>query len=117
MSAVPSAEYVDVAALPWEERRPGVFWKVLSRDGEHQTILVRYAPGATVPRHRHLGEEQIFVLEGSVADDTGVCHAGNFARRPPGCTHTVHSANGALVLAVISGTTEPAPDDSGAGSF
>ena len=73
-------------------------------------MLVRYAPGAVIPRHRHLADEQIFVLEGSVSDDTGTCTAGNFARRPPGCVHTVHSPGGALVLAVIGGPTEPVPE-------
>jgi anti-sigma factor ChrR (cupin superfamily) len=109
---VSGSEYLDVAALAWDERRPGVFWKVLSKDGDRQTVLVRYAPGATIARHRHLGEEQIFVLEGSVMDDTGVCRAGNFARRPPGCIHTVRSPEGALVLAVISGTTQPVTEES-----
>jgi anti-sigma factor ChrR (cupin superfamily) len=106
---VPASQYLDVSGLRWEERRPGVFWKVLHRDGDRQTVLVRYAPGATIPRHRHLGEEQVFVMQGSVADDTGVCHAGDFARRPPGCVHTVRSPEGALVLAVVSGSTEPVP--------
>jgi anti-sigma factor ChrR (cupin superfamily) len=59
-----------------------------------------------VPRHRHIGDEQIWVIEGSVADDAGVCAAGNYARRPPGCVHTVTSPGGALVFAVISGSTE-----------
>jgi anti-sigma factor ChrR (cupin superfamily) len=108
MTADPVSQYVSAAGRPWEERRPGVRWKVLFRDGDRQTVLVRYAAGAVVPRHRHLGEEQIFVLEGAVADDTGVCRAGDFARRPPGCIHTVESPDGALVLAFITGTTEPA---------
>jgi anti-sigma factor ChrR (cupin superfamily) len=107
MTADPVSQYVSAAGRPWEERRPGVRWKVLFRDGDRQTVLVRYAAGAVVPRHRHLGEEQIFVLEGAVADDTGVCRAGDFARRPPGCVHTVESPDGALVLAIITGTTEP----------
>jgi anti-sigma factor ChrR (cupin superfamily) len=63
-----------------------------------------------VPRHRHLGDEQIFALEGSVSDDTGTCSAGDFARRPPGCVHTVRSEGGALVLAVMSGGTETVPE-------
>jgi hypothetical protein len=40
--------------------------------------------------------------------------AGDFARRPPGCVHAVRSAQGALVLAVMSGGTEPVPDPGGA---
>ena len=104
----PVSLYVNASDRPWVERRPGVFWKTLWEDGERKAILMRYAPGATIPRHRHLGDEQIFVLEGAVADDTGVCTAGNFARRPPGCVHTVRSPKGALVLAITSGPTEAA---------
>ena len=106
----PVTDYLDVGAQPWVERRPGVHWKVLFREDERQTVLVRYDPGATIPRHRHIGDEQIFVLEGEVEDDTGACRAGQFARRPPGCVHTVRSPRGALVLAIISGATEPMPD-------
>ena len=47
MSEAPISQYVDVSAGPWQ------------------------------PRHRHLGAERIFVLEGSVSDDTGTCTAGN----------------------------------------
>ena len=62
--------------------------------------------------HRHLGDEQVFVLEGSVSDDTGTCTAGNYVRRPPGCVHTVRSDDGALVLAILSGGTQPLPAES-----
>jgi anti-sigma factor ChrR (cupin superfamily) len=106
---VPRSQYVSVAARAWDERRPGVHWKVLHEDGDCRTVLVRYDPGAVIPRHRHLGDEQIFVLEGSVSDDTGTCAAGDYARRPPGSVHTVRSAGGALVLAVMTGGTEPVP--------
>lgn len=107
----PASAYVAAAERPWVERRAGVHWKTLFEDGDRRTVLVRYAPGAMIPRHRHLGEEQIFVLEGSVSDETGTCAAGDYARRPPGCVHTVRSAGGALVLAVMSGGTEPVPDN------
>ncbi|MGH7324982.1 MAG: cupin domain-containing protein [Candidatus Rokuibacteriota bacterium] len=107
MTASPVTLYVNAADRPWMERRPGVQWKVLWEEGNHRAVLMRYAPGATIPRHRHLGEEQIFVLEGSVTDDTGTCTSGNYARRPPGCIHTVTSRDGALVLAIMSGGTEP----------
>ena len=103
----PVSLFVDVAGRPWRERRPGVHWKVLWEEGDRRAVLMRYDPGAVIPRHRHLGDEQIFVLVGSVADDTGVCTQGNYARRPPGCVHTVRSPEGALVLAIMSGGTEP----------
>lgn len=107
MTDPPASLYVTVGDRGWVERRPGVHWKVLWEEGDRKAVLVRYAPGATIPRHRHLGDEQIFVLEGSVSDDTGTCTAGNYARRPPGCTHAVTSRDGALVLAIMSGGTEP----------
>jgi anti-sigma factor ChrR (cupin superfamily) len=107
MTNPPASLYVDAAARAWEERRPGVLWKMLWADGDRRAVLVRYAAGTTIPRHRHLGDEQIFVLEGSVTDDTGTCTAGNYARRPPGCVHTVRSLEGALVLAIMTGGTEP----------
>jgi anti-sigma factor ChrR (cupin superfamily) len=104
----PPTLYVNTADVPWAERHRGVFWKVLWQDEEgRKAILMRYEPGAVIPRHRHVGDEQIYVLEGSVADDTGVCTAGNYARRPPGCVHTVTSPTGALVIAITSGPTEP----------
>ena len=107
MSDPPRSLYVQPGERAWHERRPGVHWKVLWEEGDRKAVLMRYDPGATIPRHRHLGDEQIFVLEGSVSDDTGTCAQGGYARRPPGCVHSVSSGEGALVLAIISGGTEP----------
>ncbi len=108
MSGAPASLYVTAADRPWQERRPGVHWRILWEEGDRKAVLMRYDPGATIPRHRHLGDEQIFVLDGSVSDDTGTCTRGNYARRPPGCVHTVTSRDGALVLAIMTGGTEPA---------
>ena len=69
MTTPPVSLFVNTSTVPWVERRPGVFWKTLWEDGPHKAILMRYEPGATIPRHRHLGDEQIYVLEGSVADE------------------------------------------------
>lgn len=108
MSVTPRSLYVNVAERSWQERRPGVHWKVLWEEGDRKAVLMRYDPGATIPRHRHLGDEQIFVLEGGLSDDFGTCTEGNYARRPPGCVHTVTCRAGALVLAIMMGGTEPA---------
>jgi anti-sigma factor ChrR (cupin superfamily) len=108
VSDAPRSVYVNPGERAWQERRPGVHWKILWEEGDRKAVLIRYDPGATIPRHRHLGDEQIFVLEGSVSDDTGTCPTGGYARRPPGCVHAVESPDGALVLAVMTGGTEPA---------
>jgi anti-sigma factor ChrR (cupin superfamily) len=63
--------------------------------------------GATLPPHRHVGDELIFLIEGANADESGVVATGNMNYRPNGCVHTVKTENGATVLAVVWGRTEP----------
>ena len=50
--------------LPFEPFREGVEIHRLA-DGPAAAALLRYAPGASVPRHRHTGLETILVLTGS----------------------------------------------------
>jgi anti-sigma factor ChrR (cupin superfamily) len=60
-----------------------------------------------LPLHRHVGDELVFVIEGSNADESGELTAGNLNYRPNGCVHTVTTKNGATALAVVWGRTEP----------
>ncbi|MFZ5896574.1 MAG: cupin domain-containing protein [Myxococcota bacterium] len=62
--------------------------------------LLRYAPGARVPRHRHEGFEHILVLEGSQCDDRGRYEAGTLIVNEPGSEHDVWTAEGCLVLVI-----------------
>lgn len=60
--------------------------------------LLRYAPGACVPRHRHTGLETILVLEGSQADEVDCYRAGTLVVNPEGTEHSVRSEEGCVVL-------------------
>jgi anti-sigma factor ChrR (cupin superfamily) len=71
-------------------------------------MFIRFGAGASLPRHTHVGDELVYVLEGSVADDYGAVTAGNVGYRPRGCLHTVNSPRGATAFAVITGGTRPA---------
>jgi anti-sigma factor ChrR (cupin superfamily) len=71
----------------------------LSKDGPSAAIL-RYAPGAQVPEHKHAGYEHIFVLEGSQRDAMGSYLKGSCVMNPPGTRHAVSSDDGCLVLAI-----------------
>ena len=95
--------------LPWIEARPGVRQKRIWEDkaGERRALLARFEPGATLPPHRHVGDELIFLVEGANADESGVVATGQMNYRPDGCVHTVTTQNGATVLAVVWGRTEP----------
>ena len=61
--------------------------------------LLRYRPGASVPRHRHGGFEYILVLRGSQRDDAGEYGSGSLLVSAPGSEHTVESPEGCVVLA------------------
>ncbi len=60
--------------------------------------LLRYAPGASVPRHLHTGLETILVLEGSQSDEAGLYPAGTLVVNPEGSVHSVRSEEGCVVL-------------------
>ena len=104
----PVSHFVNVEQIPWIQRHPGVLWKVIweAPEGFPKALLVRIEPGTTSPRHRHLGDEHLFVLEGSLGDDTGVCEAGNYVRRPAGCVHTVFSTTGGLAFSLVTAASE-----------
>jgi anti-sigma factor ChrR (cupin superfamily) len=89
----------DIAALPFQELRPGVDISILheSPDGARVAVL-RYAAGAEVPSHRHEGYEYIYVLQGEQADERGSYSAGSFVVNEPGETHRVFSKTGCVVL-------------------
>ena len=76
---LPDSTYVDVDKLPWQKTRfPGIESKTLMANPATgmSTQLMRWAPGARLPRHEHVEIEQSYVIQGSLADDAGVCRAG-----------------------------------------
>ena len=94
------------AELSWQPFRPGVEIYPLygftngNPDGGSAAALLRYQPGASVPRHRHRGYEHIWVLSGSQSDDRGTYETGDFAVNPPDSHHSVWSDMGCIVLIV-----------------
>jgi anti-sigma factor ChrR (cupin superfamily) len=84
----PMREGVEIAEL-YKDERSGA-----------SAALLRYSPGARVPRHEHPGYEHILVLEGSQRDEHGEYTAGTFVVNPPGTSHSVESPSGCLVLIV-----------------
>ena len=109
IGSVPPSQIFTLSELPWVDARPGVRQKRIWEDqaNERRAVLARFEPGATLAAHRHVGDELIFVIEGANADEAGVVTAGNMNYRPNGCVHTVTTKNGATVLAVVWGRTEP----------
>lgn len=115
MTTTPLSRIISVSDIAWQERQPGIRGKHLwaDPDTKRRAALARIEPGAALPRHRHAGDELVFVIEGAVADEFGTITAGNMGYRPDGCVHTVSSKNGATVLAIITGGVEPAAGPGG----
>jgi len=87
----------------WSELRPGVDEHRLygNNDGGGPTAsILRYAPGARVPYHRHGGHEHIFVLSGSQRDERGTYGPGTLVINSPGTRHDVVSDHGCTVLII-----------------
>jgi anti-sigma factor ChrR (cupin superfamily) len=84
-------------AAAFEPFREGVEIVWLRRDPP-AVALLRYAPGAAVPRHRHAGLETILVLDGAQSDERGDYAAGALVLNPEGSVHSVWSDEGCVVL-------------------
>ena len=105
----PMSRIISVSDLPWEARQPGVKRKLLWEDPaiQRRAIMHRLEPSAKCPRHRHVGDELVFVIEGALRDEFGTITAGNMGYRPQGCIHTLATTHGATALFIITGSTEP----------
>ncbi len=65
--------------------------------GSEHVALVRWAPGTVFQPHRHLGGEEIFVLNGVFQDEHGTYPAGSWLRNPPGSVHRPWSEEGCTI--------------------
>jgi anti-sigma factor ChrR (cupin superfamily) len=104
------SQIIHVSERPWEAMLPSITAKMLWSDPstKRRAQLTRFEPGATLPMHRHVGDEFLYVIEGAISDESGTVAAGSVGYRPDGCIHRVTSKHGATVFAVISGSIEPA---------
>jgi len=109
VGSAPPSQIFTLSELAWVEALPGVRLKPIWEDKatKRRCILGRFEPGSTLPPHRHVGDELIFIVEGANADEAGVVATGNMNYRPNGCVHTVTTKNGATVLAAVWGHVEP----------
>ena len=76
---------VDTTTLPWVAApSAGVHRRMVERDGDEvarATSIVRYAPGSTFPTHTHALGEELLVLEGEFADESGRYGPGTFIKK------------------------------------
>lgn len=92
----------DDPELQWQGFRDGVDILPLHGDPSQgcSSALLRYHPGAQIPRHLHVGTEFLFILRGSQRDERGEYQQGTFLINPADTTHEIKSESGCIVLAV-----------------
>lgn len=87
----------DVAA-GWQPFGTGVSLKVLHESGGVMSYLLRLAPGAALPAHRHPVDEECVVLEGEIRIGELRVRAGGFHLGRQGVLHDrLESEDGALI--------------------
>lgn len=102
--ALPSLKHI-VDAVAWRAtRHAGIYWFPLMTDrgsgrspeasteadgelGDDWVALIRMDPGCGYPPHRHVGVEDVLVLQGAYKDQMGEHHAGTYVRYPAGSSH------------------------------
>jgi anti-sigma factor ChrR (cupin superfamily) len=99
---------VKPAEMAWQPTRfPGCEMKVLLKnDSGLMTSLFKFAPGATLTEHEHVGIEQTYMLDGHLVDKDGPAKGieakkGEFIWREPGSRHVAWSPNGGMTVAIM----------------
>ncbi|PCI78449.1 MAG: cupin [SAR86 cluster bacterium] len=84
---------------------PGIDRITLEREEPESgvtTSIVRYKAGATFSEHIHPRGEEVFVIEGELADEFGVYPAGTYIRNPPGSRHSPFSSIGCQLFVKLN---------------
>ena len=110
-TSVPGVSFVPRDEAGWESTQvEGVEFKTLSIDPERRyvTTLMRMAPGARYPAHRHAGREECYVLSGDLCLGEERLGPGDFQVAQAGSTHPEHfSETGCMALIVASLDNQP----------
>jgi anti-sigma factor ChrR (cupin superfamily) len=89
----------------WEPVAPGIDCKLLATDAERHRVsmLVRLAPGARYPAHRHAGTEELHLLDGELWIDARKLFPGDYNYGAPGAVdERVWSETGCTCLLITS---------------
>ena len=96
---------VPAMAPEWKDVAPGISCKLLAtdRDRGRVSMLVRLDPGTEYPPHRHVGVEELYMLDGELLVDGERFSPGDYRSGPPGSTdRRVWSETGCTCLLITS---------------
>jgi hypothetical protein len=89
---------VPASSGEWRDFLPGIQRKVLHEQGGLMSYLLKFAPGAVLPPHRHPIDEECVVLEGRLRIGELMLEAGGFHLARQGLPHgDIESREGAVI--------------------
>lgn len=94
----------DLNSINWNATRyEGIFVNILRRDENSgdATVLIRMRPGFSYPAHRHLGLEEVFILQGGYRDHEGEWRAGEFIENEARSIHAPKALEGEDCIMVV----------------
>jgi len=80
----------DPSTIAWQQtRHQGIFVNILRRDEQSgdATALIRMQPGCGYPAHRHVGLEEVFIIQGGYRDSDGEHRVGEYFINDAGSAH------------------------------
>jgi predicted ChrR family anti-sigma factor len=101
----------DFNSIDWKPtRHQGIFVNILRRDEKtgDATVLIRMEPGCGYPAHRHVGLEEVLILQGGYCDSRGDHRAGDYILNDAASAHAPMAldAEDCIMLAVAHGGIE-----------
>ncbi len=100
---------VNLRAYQWDEIVPGVRVHLLRNDLQRGVVakLMWASPGAERPGHRHVGDEEILILEGGLSVGDASFASGDICRVGAGSMHTERAlSDGECVCYVVHRTAK-----------
>lgn len=95
---------VDSRSADWQPGdAPGREVLPLYADADHpeKMRLVRLGPGTMVPEHDHPDGEEVYVIDGEIADEDGTYGQGSWMRFPDGSRHQPYSDKGCTLYVKV----------------
>lgn len=97
----------DLGSLAWRKLWPSIQAAQISGSKEPEAVeLLRIGAGASMAKHRHIGEEVTLILKGSFSDEDGVYGPGDFLLRAGKECHKPQASRDAECLCL---TTQEGP--------
>lgn len=91
----------------WHRLLPGIERKVLQESDGVMSYLLRFAPGAVLPAHRHPVDEECIVIEGTLRIGDRLLPAGSFHMVRAHVLDADSSSDGGALIYLRGATPQP----------